>query len=81
MAKKSNRRIAATLALLAAFGYFTTMFIQMFHVVPFANSDYHSSMLELLKAIVLLAFGYYLGSSDSSATKNDILTTKKEIDQ
>lgn len=70
---RSKNTIAATLAILALIGFLVVFAFLALNDIPAANKDYFNTALIALIGFVGTGIGYFLGSSNSSAQKNDIL--------
>ena len=67
MKPKDWPRLAMTLFIMALLGYA-------------AWEHYSPGIEETIKAIVLIAVGYWLGSSEGSKEKTDMLATPREVE-
>jgi hypothetical protein len=70
---KSKNWVGGVLAVSAMMGFLLILTILMFHDVPTANKESFNVGLEALKALLTLAFGYYLGSSYGSQQKDKVI--------
>jgi glycerol uptake facilitator-like aquaporin len=77
MDDKNN--IAATLAIGALFGFLAVICFLCFGKVAPENKDFFNMSLVALIGLVGTAFGYYLGTSLSSARKDVIMARKDAI--
>ena len=64
--------MAGFLAATAMLGFLTVIGFLAVQVVPETNRDFFNMGLVALIGLVTTAFGYYLGSSEGSARKNDL---------
>lgn len=71
--------IAGFLAVAAMGGFLAVILCLFFCDVPQGNRDLLNTALIALIGCVSTATGYYLGSSYSSAQKNDILATRAGV--
>jgi len=69
----NKNSIAAFLAIMAMFGFLIMFAALGFLPVPPGNKDFFNMGFIALIGFVGTAFGYYLGSSQGSAQKNDLL--------
>lgn len=69
----NKNRIAAVLAIMAMVGFLLMFGAVCFIQVPPANKDFFNMGFIALIGFVGTAFGYYLGSSLSSAHKNELI--------
>lgn len=79
MPKPGNNRkrtMAAVLAGAATFAFLLVIVLLFFVPVPEANKDFFQTTLIALVGIIGTSFGYYLGTSDSSARKDDYQVAK-----
>lgn len=67
--------MAGFLAAMAMIGFLLVFVYLGFRAVPEANHDFFNTCLIALISCVSTTFGYYLGSSDGSARKNEMLAT------
>ena len=70
---KSTNIVASILAILAMIGFLSVFGFLGLQTVPPENKDFFNIALIALIGFVGTAFGYYLGTSDSSAKKNELL--------
>lgn len=75
--KQRKGFMAGILAAFAMIGFLAVLCFLAFRTVPEGNQDFFNMALVALIGFVSTAFGYYLGSSDSSARKNDILAASQ----
>lgn len=67
--------MAGFLAATAMLGFLAVFAFLALGTVPVENRDFFNMALVALIGLVGTAFGYYLGSSDGSARKNDLLAS------
>lgn len=65
--------VAGTLAILTLLGFLCVFVAIIFHEIPVANKDYFNTALIALIGFSATGIGYYLGTSQSSADKNEII--------
>ncbi len=78
---KSNRKrtMAAVLAGAGMFGFLVLLFCLLFANIPEKNLDLLKTGMIALIGFVTTSYGYYQGSSDSSARKDEERATEVSV--